>query len=127
MFTFKQLEALYWVGTLGGFAVAADRLNTTQSAISKRFRTSSISSICGVFDRSGRSAKLTEKGEQMLTIAKGLLDHRDTTVEQFNRPEIIQRTIRIGVTELTAMTWLPGLSNDCVPDTLVRRSNPSST
>ena len=37
MFTFKQLEALYWVGTLSGFAHAADRLNTTQSAISKRY------------------------------------------------------------------------------------------
>ena len=107
MFTFKQLEALYWVGTMGGFAHAADRLNTTQSAISKRIQDLEHLFDTPLFDRSGRTAKLTEKGEEMLTIAKGLLDHRDTTVEHFSRPEIIERTIRIGVTELTAMTWLP--------------------
>ena len=36
MFTYKQLEALYWIAELGGFAAAARKLNTTQSAISKR-------------------------------------------------------------------------------------------
>ena len=36
MMTFKQLEAIYWVTQLGGFSQAADKLHTTQSAISKR-------------------------------------------------------------------------------------------
>ena len=36
MITFKQVEALYWISELGNFAAAADKLNTTQSAISKR-------------------------------------------------------------------------------------------
>lgn len=39
--------------------------------------------------------------------AKGLLDQRDAAVEQFGRAEVIERRVRIGVTELTAMTWLP--------------------
>ena len=38
MVTFKQLEALYWIGTLGSFEAAAQHLETTQSAISKRIR-----------------------------------------------------------------------------------------
>ena len=64
MFTFKQLEALYWVGTMGGFAHAADRLNTTQSAISKRIQDLEHLFDTPLFDRSGRTAKLTEKGER---------------------------------------------------------------
>eukprot|EP01034_Spumella_vulgaris_P009574 gene9574-12141_t len=34
--TFKQLEALYWIARLGGFAQAANQLHTSQSAVSKR-------------------------------------------------------------------------------------------
>lgn len=31
--TFKQLEAVYWVVQLGGFAQAANKMHTTQSAV----------------------------------------------------------------------------------------------
>jgi DNA-binding transcriptional LysR family regulator len=45
----------------------------------------------------------------MFLVAKRLLEQRDAAIEQFQRPEILVRRIRIGVTELTAMTWLPRL------------------
>jgi DNA-binding transcriptional LysR family regulator len=105
--TFKQLEALYWIAHLGGFAAAARKLHTTQSAISKRIQELEAAFDTPLFDRNQRLARLTAKGEQMYELAKGLLEHRDTAIEQFSRPEIIQRQVRIGVTELTAMTWLP--------------------
>ena len=38
MITLRQLEALYWIVQLGTFKRAAARLNTTQSAISKRIK-----------------------------------------------------------------------------------------
>lgn len=109
MMTFKQLEALYWVAQLGGFSNAANRLYTTQSAISKRIQELEMEFDVALFDRSQRSARLTEKGEQLFQIAKQLLDKRDLAIEEFSRPEIVQRRIRLGVTELTAMTWLPRL------------------
>ncbi len=62
-----------------------------------------------LFDRNLRTARLTEKGEEMFLAAKRLLEQRDQAVEQFQRPEVIERHIRLGVTELTAMTWLPKL------------------
>jgi len=40
-------------------------------------------------------------------LAKSLLGQRDAAVEQFSRVDVIERRVRIGVTELTAMTWLP--------------------
>ncbi|MCI1193381.1 LysR family transcriptional regulator [Calidifontimicrobium sp. SYSU G02091] len=107
--TFKQLEAIYWVVRLGGFAQAANKLHTTQSAVSKRIQELEALFETPLFDRSRRTARLTEKGDEMFLLAQRLLEQRDAAVEQFQRPEVTERHVRIGVTELTAMTWLPRL------------------
>jgi len=109
MMTFKQLEAVFWVARLGGFSQAAHKLHTTQSAVSKRIQ--ELEALFGtpLFDRSLRTARLTEKGEEMVAVARRLLQERDAAVEQFVRPEVAERRLRLGVTELTAMTWLPRL------------------
>lgn len=111
MMTFKQLEAFFWVVEAGGFAQAANRLHTTQSAVSKRVHELESAFDVPLFDRSLRSARLTEKGEEMFGVAKRLLEQRDAAVEQFQRPEILERHLKIGVTELTAMTWFPRFVN----------------
>lgn len=109
MFTFKQLEAVYWIVETGGFAQAAQKLHTTQSAISKRVQELESLFEIPLFDRSQRTAHLTEKGEIMFVLAKKLLEQREMAVDQIGRPESFVRRLRIGITELTAMTWLPRL------------------
>lgn len=89
--------------------MAAKKLCTSQSAISKRIQELEQGFGTELFDRSLRSARLTDKGEEMFTLAKKLLEQRDVAIEQFSRKETIERRVRIGVTELTAMTWLPRL------------------
>lgn len=118
MLTFKQLEAVYWVAQLGGFAQAAQKLHTTQSAISKRIQEIELLFDTRLFDRTLRTARLTEKGEEMVALAKRLLQERDAAVAQFAKPEVLERPLRLGVTELTAMTWLPRLV------TLVKATHP---
>jgi len=107
MMTFKQLEAIYWVVRAGGFSQAAHKLHTTQSAVSKRVQELEALFETELFDRTSRTARLTDKGEEMFAVAKRLLEQRDVAVEQFSRPEVVERRLRLGVTELTAMTWLP--------------------
>ncbi|MDR0439431.1 MAG: LysR family transcriptional regulator [Candidatus Accumulibacter sp.] len=109
MFTFKQLESIYWIVEAGGFAQAARKLHTTQSAVSKRVR--ELENLFGIalFERSHRAAQLTEKGETMFVLAKRLLDQRQMAVDQIGRPEGFACRLRLGITELTAMTWLPRL------------------
>lgn len=109
MMTFKQLEAVYWVVRLGGFAPAANKLHTTQSAISKRIQELEALFDTPLFDRSLRTARLTDKGEEMFAMAQRLLAQRDLAVEQFMEPSVMERRLRLGVTELTAMTWMPKL------------------
>jgi DNA-binding transcriptional LysR family regulator len=107
MITFKQLEAIYWIGELGGFSQAAAKLHTTQSAVSKRINELEALLDVPLFDRTQRSAQLTDKGEEMFVVAKAMLEQRELALQRFRRPEEVERRVRLGVTELTAMTWLP--------------------
>lgn len=109
MITFKQLEAIYWIADLGSFAAAAGKLNTTQSAVSKRVQELEQHFNVEIFDRSKRTARLTEKGSEILLYAKSLLEGRDQFVERVSSSQVLIRHFRLGVTELTAMTWLPRL------------------
>lgn len=107
--TFKQIDALYWIAELGSFEAAASKLNMSQSAISKRIQELEDTFDVQIFDRSKRNARLTEKGGELLNYAKDLLERRDYLLERVSAREVLVRRFRLGVTELTALTWLPAL------------------
>lgn len=107
MITLKQLEALYWIGQLDTFARAANKLHTTQSTISKRMQELEAAADVALFDRSQRSARLTRKGEQLLLLAEQMLELRRKAETLGQHDESPALTLRLGVTELTALTWLP--------------------
>lgn len=109
MLTFKQMETLYWIARLGSFEAAALRLNTTQSAISKRVQELESAFEVQVFERLNRGARLTAKGSEMFEYAEQMLEQREEFVRKFSSNSVIARRVRIGVTELTALTWLPRL------------------
>jgi DNA-binding transcriptional LysR family regulator len=105
----KALETFYWIAKLGSFRAAAKKLYATQPSISARI--SGLEDELGIelFDRSGRKAVLTAKGRQLLGYAEKMLQVHGEILETLGRPEAIQGTIRIGVSETIAFTWLPVL------------------
>lgn len=107
MITIKQMEALFWVAQLGTFERAAAKLNTTQSAISKRMQ--ELEQVAGIeiFDRSKRNARLTSAGEGLLAIAEEMLGLRERALQLGADGFTYGRRITVGVTELAALTWLP--------------------
>lgn len=109
MVTIKQIEALYWISKLGSFDAAAAQLCTTQSAISKRIQELEVRFGVEIFDRTRRTACLTPKGEEVLHSAHELLTARNALLAQLSTQEITFRRLRLGVTELIALTWLPNL------------------
>lgn len=109
MITLKQLEALLWIVELGTFERAAAKLNTTQSAISKRMLELETSTGITIFDRHERRAQLTDKGDQVLVLARQMLALQDQIVSLKGGENLPVRRLRLGVTELTAFTWLPHL------------------
>lgn len=105
--TLKQLETIFWIARLGTFERAAMKLNTTQSAISKRIQELELSVGTDLFDRSLRGARLTEKGEYLVRIAEEMLDLQGRISSLRDGATVPVHRIRLGVTELIAMTWLP--------------------
>jgi DNA-binding transcriptional LysR family regulator len=105
--TIKQLEALHWVARLGSFQAAANRLHTTQSAVSKRI--AELESLLGraLFDRSRRSAQLTPAGIRVAAGAQEILTAAERLGSELAEPEEFEGVFRLAATELIGMTWLP--------------------
>ncbi|MCQ2995176.1 LysR family transcriptional regulator [Pseudomonas syringae] len=116
MVTLPQLLALHWIERLGTFERVAEQLNTTQSAISKRVQELETSTGLQLFDRSQRRARLTASGEDLLVIAREMLVLADRITSMKDGAQVTNRRLRLGVTELTALTWLPKLIGRLVKD-----------
>ncbi len=107
--TIKQLEAFLWSAELGGMEEASVRLHTTQSAVSKRMQELESALNVQLFDRTRRRAQLTPQGQEVVPLARELLHLRSRIMDVAAATRIAPRTLRLGVTELTALTWLPQL------------------
>lgn len=107
----KQIEAFYWSGQLGSFVAAADRLNTTQSNISKRIQELEYTLGVNVFDRAKRTIRLTATGEELMKRSRTLLLAHLHVRELGKSALPIDGPFRFGVTEAVALTWLPQFSS----------------
>lgn len=68
-----HLATFVAVAETGSFSVAAERLFTTQPAVSKRIRALEDDLGVALFDRLGRGIRLTEAGETFLASARRIL------------------------------------------------------
>jgi DNA-binding transcriptional LysR family regulator len=105
--TLKQLEAFYWAATLGSFSIASNRLNITQSTLSKRLAELESSLGVSLFDRSAQRSMLTEHGRRILEHAHRMLTMEEEIKSLLCLPQPLSGTCRFGISELTALTWFP--------------------
>jgi DNA-binding transcriptional LysR family regulator len=110
--TFDQFETLYWVARLGGFRAASRHLKMTQPAISARIRELERELGIVLFDRSGRSARLTAKGEELVGYAEKIVKLASEIQQHVGCREAVTGRVRLGVTSIPARTWLPRLVRD---------------
>lgn len=107
--TLKQLEAFYWAATCASFAVAAQRVHLSVSSLSKRISELEASLGQALFDRSGNRAVLTDAGAFLVPRARELLTASERLRAEMRKAASLEGRCRIGVGELTALTWLPRL------------------
>ncbi|MEM7378339.1 MAG: LysR family transcriptional regulator, partial [Pseudomonadota bacterium] len=107
--TLKQLETFVAVADLGGFGRAAERLSTTQPNVSSRIAALEDALGGSVLVRDSGTARLTALGERTLARAREVLDARDALIDTAARPQLHAGSLRIGVTEVIAATWLGDL------------------
>lgn len=91
----------------GTFACAAGKLNLTQSTITKRIQELETSMGFSVFNRSKRQAILTTHGEQFVSLARETVASFDNLTSFNLDMKVMPKRIRLGVTEISSLTWLP--------------------
>ncbi len=109
MLDLKSLETFIWTMRLGGFRRAAERLNTTQPAVSARI--AQLQEELGVvlFERVGRRVAPTPQAMVLLTYAEKMMALRSELLTAVADRSAIRGVIRLGVAETVVHTWLSQL------------------
>lgn len=102
-----HLETLLWIDRLGTFSAAAERLNTTQPAVSARMRELEQRLGTVLFRRDGRTMSLTAAGRKLVRDCDPLL--RDMQVALLGSGGFAEASgvVRIGAGEIAAASCLP--------------------
>lgn len=109
MIDFRNLETFVWVARLNKFHLAAEKLNTTQPAISARIALLEQDLGKRLFDRLPRRAELTAAGFELLGYAERMLDLRTEMLQSFGDTTAFRGVLRLGVPETVVHTWLTPL------------------
>ncbi len=105
----RFVEAFVWVARLRSFTAAAEKLNSTQTAISARIATLEEDFGVKLFERDKRTVTLTHSGEELLKYAEQLLGISARMREAVSDRATYGGFIGIGVIESVVHTWLPDL------------------
>lgn len=102
-----HLETLLWISRLGTFGAAAERLNTTQPAISARVRELENQIGFPLFQRAGRNMALTVRARQLVKECEPLWTSIERMLLQGSDSSGASGTVRIGAGEIAAASCLP--------------------
>jgi DNA-binding transcriptional LysR family regulator len=109
MLDFRSIETFLWVVKLGSFRGAAQRLNTTQPAISQRIAQLEREMGVKLLNRDHRVASPTPSGRQMMVYAEKLIGLRSEMMAEVGDRSAMRGVLRLGVAETIVHTWLPKL------------------
>lgn len=105
----RFLETFIWVARLRSFSAAAERLHTTQAAISSRIATLERDLGTRLFDRDPRSVRLSPEGEKALARAESIVRMTHELRENIGDGHGLRGTISIGTIDTVVYTCLPQL------------------
>ncbi|PQM26409.1 LysR family transcriptional regulator [Sphingopyxis lindanitolerans] len=104
---FYHLETLLWIDRLGTFSAAAERLNTTQPAVSARMRELEQRLGTALFRRDGRTMSLTPAGRKLVRDCAPLLRDMERALLGSGGFAEASGVVRIGAGEIAAASCLP--------------------
>ena len=99
MVDFKAIETFLWVVTLGSFRGAAQKLNTTQPAISQRIAQLEGDMGVQLLKRDRRAATPTPAGRRLMLYAEKLIGLRSEMMASVSDRTEMRGVLRLGVAE----------------------------
>ncbi len=107
MLDLRTLEIFYWVVKLGGFGRAAEKLHTTQPAVSARIAQMEQGFGVRLLERDrNRRITPTPKGIALLAQVERMLALQAEIVAGLTDRGGMEGTVRVGVSETLVHTWL---------------------
>ena len=101
-----QLHTFITIADTGSFTKAAEEVHRTQSAVSMQMRRLEERLGKALFEKDGRTNRLTEEGERLLTYARRLLRLNRETLAAFD-DNSLEGHVRIGTPDDYADRFLP--------------------
>lgn len=101
-----QLQTFIMISDTGSFTKAAEEVHRTQSAVSMQMRRLEERIGKPLFEKDGRSNRLTEEGERLLSYARRMIHLNRETLAAFDDRRL-EGTIRIGTPDDYADRFLP--------------------
>ncbi len=105
----RFLETFVWLAKLQNFRLTAEKLHTTQAAVSSRIASLEESFDVRLFDRNSRCATLTPAGRKMLAYAERIVRLGEEMRREVDDTDADAGLIRIGVIESIVHSWFPAL------------------
>ncbi len=103
----RFLETFVWLAQLRNFRMTAEKLHTTQAAVSSRIATLEQDFGVRLFDRGARDVTLTLDGSKALVYAERLVRTMQEMRDSMADRTLYAGTIRIGVIESIIHSWFP--------------------
>jgi DNA-binding transcriptional LysR family regulator len=105
----RFLETFVWLAKLRNFRLTAEKLHTTQAAVSSRIATLEQELGVRLFDRGDREVTLTLEGGKALVYADRLVRTMHEMLDGMKDRALVGGVVRIGVIESIIHAWFPEL------------------
>jgi DNA-binding transcriptional LysR family regulator len=97
--TTTNIELAVWIARLGSFTAAAERMHTTQPAVSARVKELEDTLGHKLFVRQGRGVELTPEGREFVAKAESVLKQLDELSVSFSKANLVG-AVRIGISSI---------------------------
>lgn len=105
----RFLETFLWAARLNSFSSTAEKLNTTQAAVSNRIATLERELGVRLFDRETRTVRLTAEGRRALARVEEIVRLAAEFREEISDRAVLKGRVRIGSADTVVYAWLPQL------------------
>lgn len=105
----KFLETFVWVARLRSFSLAAEKLCTTQAAVSNRIATLERDLGVRLLERDLRNVSLTSHGQRALAQAEALVKMAGDFERSIGDATNLSGSVMIGTVDSIVYAWLPRL------------------
>jgi DNA-binding transcriptional LysR family regulator len=102
----KFLETFVWVARLKSFRLTAEKMFSTQAAISNRIAALEDELGARLFLRDSKGVSLTPEGERVLGYAEQMIDTLHALQQSISASSDIKGCVRLGIMDTVIHTWL---------------------